>query len=605
MIQEGSSNTNSSKNTAATDDVTQLDNYLVDISEYRRTNPIKALEIANTALILAQKLNDKHSESRLNTYIGGINLQKGNLNLAKNHFYKALSIYKNCLNDLDLLARIKLGLGSYFFDINDFENSLTYFFKALQLDIPLLKSAVYNNIASVYIRLNQYNEAFEYLFEGLRLSEEEENYDRQLFFLYNIGASYHSQKEYLNAIDYYHRTTEIIDKINGYQYMQCLCLSRIGTVNDDLGNYTTGFKYFNKALEISKKHSLNREQTRLLRQIGETKLKVNDKTSFLEYHHLSIQKAKKYDLPQEILSAYHNLKQFYKSLDNFEKAFEYAELIIELQKKSFTKERDLKVADIKKENKHEIELLAQKNQYIEEQNTILAQTNSMLEEFTYVVAHDLKEPLRSILNFTTLLSKKSQNQLNSESKVYIDYIIKSAKHMNALLVDLLKYTTIDKTEIVKENINLNDLIDEVQFLLSAAIKQNESVVISENLPTIKANQTHIKQLFQQLIHNAIKFRKKHELTIIEIASTKTSTHHIFSVKDNGIGINEKYQEEIFKIFNRLDKKNYQGTGIGLAICNKIVQLYGGNIWVESKADEGATFYFSIEHSQNSFAPISE
>lgn len=605
MIQEGSSNTNASKNTAAIDDVTQLDNYLVDISEYRRTNPIKALEIANTALILAQKLNDKHSESRLNTYIGGINLQKGNLNLAKNHFYKALSIYKNCLNDLDLLARIKLGLGSYFFDINDFENSLTYFFKALQLDIPLLKSAVYNNIASVYIRLNQYNEAFEYLFEGLRLSEEEENYDRQLFFLYNIGASYHSQKEYLNAIDYYHRTTEIIDKINGYQYMQCLCLSRIGTVNNDLGNYTTGFKYFNKALEISKKHSLNREQTRLLRQIGETKLKVNDKTSFLEYHHLSIQKAKKYDLPQEILSAYHNLKQFYKSLDNFEKAFEYAELIIELQKKSFTKERDLKVADIKKENKHEIELLAQKNQYIEEQNTILAQTNSMLEEFTYVVAHDLKEPLRSILNFTTLLSKKSQNQLNSESKVYIDYIIKSAKHMNALLVDLLKYTTIDKTEIVKENINLNDLIDEVQFLLSAAIKQNESVVISENLPTIKANQTHIKQLFQQLIHNAIKFRKKHELTIIEIASTKTSTHHIFSVKDNGIGINEKYQEEIFKIFNRLDKKNYQGTGIGLAICNKIVQLYGGNIWVESKADEGATFYFSIEHSQNSFAPISE
>lgn len=605
MIQEGSSNTNASKNTAAIDDVTQLDNYLVDISEYRRTNPIKALEIANTALILAQKLNDKHSESRINTYIGGINLQKGNLNLAKNHFYKALSIYKNCLNDLDLLARIKLGLGSYFFDINDFENSLTYFFKALQLDIPLLKSAVYNNIASVYIRLNQYNEAFEYLFEGLRLSEEEENYDRQLFFLYNIGASYHSQKEYLNAIDYYHRTTEIIDKINGYQYMQCLCLSRIGTVNDDLGNYTTGFKYFNKALEISKKHSLNREQTRLLRQIGETKLKVNDKTSFLEYHHLSIQKAKKYDLPQEILSAYHNLKQFYKSLDNFEKAFEYAELIIELQKKSFTKERDLKVADIKKENKHEIELLAQKNQYIEEQNTILAQTNSMLEEFTYVVAHDLKEPLRSILNFTTLLSKKSQNQLNSESKVYIDYIIKSAKHMNALLVDLLKYTTIDKTEIVKENINLNDLIDEVQFLLSAAIKQNESVVISENLPTIKANQTHIKQLFQQLIHNAIKFRKKHELTIIEIASTETSTHHIFSVKDNGIGINEKYQEEIFKIFNRLDKKNYQGTGIGLAICNKIVQLYGGNIWVESKADEGATFYFSIEHSQNSFAPISE
>ncbi|MFK7947950.1 MAG: ATP-binding protein [Saprospiraceae bacterium] len=597
MNQEVSNYISSNKSdNSVVEDTTLLNCYLEDIAKNRRTNPTQAIEIANIALTVARKLNDKHSESRLHTYIGGISLQKGNLDLGKKHLFEALKIYNHHLNDVDLLARIKLGIGSYYFDVNDFENSLTHFFEVLQFDISDLKSATYNNIASVYLRLNQYDEAFEYLFEGLKISEGEEDYDRQIFFLYNIGSAYHFQKEYLSAIDYYHLTTATIDKINGYQYMQCLCLSRIGIVNGDLGNYKAGFKYFDKALEVSKKHSLNREQVRLLRQIGEAKLKVKDEKAFFDYHDLSIKQAKKFDLPQEILSSYQNLKQYYKENRNFSKAFAYAELIIELQKQTFTKERDNKVADIAKEKKHEIELLAQKNQYIEEQNAVLARTNSMLEEFAYVVAHDLKEPLRSILSFITLLHRRNQYQLDSQSKVYMDYITKSAKHMNALLVDLLEYTTIDKTEIVREQIDLNNLIGEVQFLLSATIEQTKSVITHDKLPIINANQTHIKQLFQQLIHNAIKFRKDSQPSTITIFAKRTNTHYTFSVSDNGIGINEKYQKKIFKIFNRLDKKNYQGTGIGLAICHKIVQLYGGKIWVESKINEGATFHFTIEHS---------
>lgn len=571
----------------------QLSEYLKFIADNRRNAPTEAIQVANKALNLARTLNDKHSECRLHNYIGGISLQKGNLDLGKQHLFDALNVYNKYLEDLELLARVKLSIGSYYFDVSDFENSLSYFFQALHYNIRDIKAALYNNIASVYLRLNQYEEAFKYLFEGLSISEELEDNDRRIFFLYNIGSAYHYRKEYKNAIDYYDQTAKAIEKINGYQYMRCLCLARIASVNCDLGNFKTCLTYFNLALDVSVKFDLYREQVRILRQIGETKLRINEKEAFFEYHFQSIEKGKTYDLPQEILDSYQNIKDYYKKQKDYSKAFEYAELIIALQKSTFTKERDNKIADIANEKKHEVELLEQKNQHIADQNKVLERTNSMLEEFAYVVAHDLREPLRSILSFTSLLERRNSKNLDDDSKLYMDFIVKSAKHMNALLVDLLEYTTIDKTEMERHTIDVDNVVNDIKFLLSATIEQSNATVISAALPTIEANETHVKQLFQQLIHNAIKFRKKDVPCVINIKSTETDTHIKFSFKDNGIGIGSTHVDKIFKIFNRLDKKNYQGTGIGLAICQKIVQLYGGKIWVESIEGEGSTFFFTI------------
>jgi light-regulated signal transduction histidine kinase (bacteriophytochrome) len=218
----------------------------------------------------------------------------------------------------------------------------------------------------------------------------------------------------------------------------------------------------------------------------------------------------------------------------------------------------------------------------------------MLEEFAYVVAHDLKEPLRSIVSFTNLLEKKNAKYLDADSKIYMDFIIKSGKHMNALLVDLLEYTTIDKKEIEYKWINVNDLILDIKLLLSTTIERTNAIILFDDLPIIKAKETHIKQLFQQLIHNAINFNREGVIPVVKITAKENERFFEFAIQDNGIGIEEVYSDKIFKIFNRLDKKNYEGTGIGLAICQKIVQMYGGRIWVESVMNEGSTFHFTIK-----------
>ncbi len=572
-----------------------LNHILRYVNEIRRKDPNKALEEAKKGLELAQNEEEYLIECKLHHLIGGINLQKGNLAVAKRHLFSALDIYQNHLeDDVELLASILLAIGSYFFDCSDFERSLTYFLQILQYDLKKLKPALYNNIASVYLRLEQYDQAFQYLFDGLRICLELDDKDRRIFFLYNIGMAYHFQDQYQLAINYFTQTIEAIEAIRGYQYMKCLCIARIGTANYDLKEYEAAIDHYFNALNIAKEHQLYREEVRILIRIGETKLAQDEPKHFLSFHKGSLTLANQYNLTEEKLDILRNLKSYYQESKDFEKAFMYAEQVIELQNQLFSKERDGKINRLVEEKKYEIALLEKKNRQIADQNNKLAQSNKMLEQFAYVVAHDLREPLRSIISFTNLLERRYRKTFDEQGHDYMDFIVNGAKHMNTLLTDLLSYTTIKNAEIPKTPVDLNEVVHEILQILHASIQNAGAKVHSSRLPEITAHRTHLIQVFQQLIHNAIKFRDKDRPIEVHINSQEKGSHYLISVQDNGIGFDQKFADKIFKLFHRLDKRSYEGTGIGLAICSKIVQLYGGEIWVESEIDKGTTFYFTLQ-----------
>lgn len=230
---------------------------------------------------------------------------------------------------------------------------------------------------------------------------------------------------------------------------------------------------------------------------------------------------------------------------------------------------------------------------LEKKAAELQSSNIELERFAYVASHDLQEPLRMVSSFLSLLEQEMDGQLDVAQKEYIHFAVDGAERMKALVQALLQYSRIGTD---KKSFALTDLNDSVQYVkqvLEEEIKKNEAVLNWKPLPKMVVHETLINQLFLNLVSNALKYRNKKNPEI-EIGSTEEQDSYVFYVKDNGLGIEAKYYDKIFVIFQRLhNKSEYSGTGIGLAICKKIIELHNGKIWIESEVGKGSTFYFSI------------
>ncbi len=223
----------------------------------------------------------------------------------------------------------------------------------------------------------------------------------------------------------------------------------------------------------------------------------------------------------------------------------------------------------------------------------LKKKNRELERFAYVASHDLQEPLRMISSFTQLLEKRYKNRLDKDADDFITFIVDGAKRMQNLINDLLIYSRVGRGDKPLKPINTSIVLKDVLNNLRDTIEDTKAKITHEKLPMVIANETEIVQLFQNLISNALKFHGE-EPPRIHVSVKEKKDEWIFSVQDNGIGIDSQYFDRIFIIFQRLHKKNeYGGTGIGLALCKKIVERLGGKIWVKSQVGKGSIFYFSI------------
>jgi len=249
--------------------------------------------------------------------------------------------------------------------------------------------------------------------------------------------------------------------------------------------------------------------------------------------------------------------------------------------------------DITHEKEHQKKLEAL-NLKLKKYTKKLEESNQELEQFAYIASHDLQEPLRMVSSFMEQLQNKYEDQLDDKAQTYINFAVDGAKRMRQIIIDLLEYSRAGNQEENLEQLDFNEELSEVLSLLHTSLTEKKVDLNVDELPSVLFSKTAIRQVFHNLIGNAIKYTLKDQSIKIDISWKEDKRFFIFRIQDNGIGIDEKYHDKIFQIFQRLhSKSSYSGTGLGLAICKKILKKYGGDIWVESKVGEGSSFFFSI------------
>ncbi len=222
----------------------------------------------------------------------------------------------------------------------------------------------------------------------------------------------------------------------------------------------------------------------------------------------------------------------------------------------------------------------------------LERSNADLQQFAYIASHDLQEPLRMITSYLKLLSRHTKGRLEEQSEGFVEKAIEGAMRMERMIVDLLDYSRVQTQPKAHEEVDCEAVFKQVQDNLRVAIKENDAKITHRGLPVVMGDSAQLMHVFQNLVSNAIKFRSK-EPPRIDVEAREEKDEWVFCVKDNGIGIGDKYKEKIFEIFQRIDEKKYPGTGIGLAVCKKIIERHGGRIWLVSEEGRGSAFYFTV------------
>ncbi len=268
-------------------------------------------------------------------------------------------------------------------------------------------------------------------------------------------------------------------------------------------------------------------------------------------------------------------------------AFTFKQMLKKL--KETTVSRDLLSEEVTERKKAE-EALARRTEE-------LARSNEELQQFASIASHDLQEPLRMVSSYVQLLEKKYKGKLDKDAEEFIYYAVDGAKRMQRLINDLLTYSRVGTRAKPFTKTDVGAVLKDVLMNLQKAVEDSKAEIIYGKMPEIIADEGQLTQLFQNLIANAIKFHGE-RATKVHVSARQEQDNWVLSVKDNGIGIEEKHKERIFQIFQRLHSRNeYEGTGIGLAVCRKIVERHGGRIWVESEPGEGTTFYFTMPASR--------
>ncbi len=554
--------------------------------------PENIVSKVENAIITAEKLQEKELLHKLNLQFSKYWLRIQEYLKAKKYAETALELAIS-IGSIEHIANARMNLAIVCFNKNELSDSLNLLEKALNEHVPYQKSDIYFSLGCVFIMMNKFDIALDYYKKAQEVRTSKSNFSH--FGLYiNMGLILCSLDRYDEATESINKALSLFTDAPKYNSPKAVCFANLADIKHAQKEYTESIKYLKKAVELYEELQMPEAKINALLSMAESHIGLEEYLSAYNILTEVFQTFPKDNYLRLYIETIKKTIRTTKKLNKLEECIHYQNELIEIQSEYFYPEKKDKIEALLTNKEEEIAILISKNQKIEKQNQQLLQYNKELEQYAFIIAHDLKEPLCNISGFVSLLKKQNKSSFDSETLNFLQYIESGTERMHQLLEDLLQYSTLHIDTAKLQDINLPDTIQTVfeEYKQTLSLPQAQ-LLIKNTLPTLKAEPKHIKWLFKQLIENSLKFSHPDRIPQIQIHSYTQNQKTFIEVKDNGIGIKKAHQQRIFRIFQRLNKENYNGTGIGLAMSKKIVELYGGEIALQSEIGVGTRICFSL------------
>lgn len=612
---------------------------------YRRVSVDKMIDFAQQAKVMAMAVNYKPGLAVAFKNIGNAHYKAGSAPDTINYYYRnAISVAKEVgdhythaasLNNLGLVANtqgiykngaqylqealgvfdrhvsgteriglrclILANLGNSYFQQGDYERSFELQSQSVELaranNIRFIPAQYLDDLARSAARMKKFELAEAYYEESLKIQEELGDYQSSMHTYLHFMEMRMTQKDYSAAAELGEKSARIANERN-FPILLAEGLNQLAEVALLQGETDRAVVLADSALRLSQEiFNLRYERTATFNLAQALAMKENYAQAFaqlLNHRHLSdsIVREDEKAIAKEVQAQYQN--------QLFEEKVEILEAQQQAQRNSIKLLVVLIIMTIILLGVISSNLLKrnQVNRIIQDKNAVLEKYiayNLQLENFAYIASHDLKSPLRNVVSFSQLLARRIKDKITSEEEDYLNFIISGTKEMTSLIDDLLNYSLVQREKLNVEEIDVQELWQRVLTRNKPLIEEvGAEVVMEVPAATIRGDAIKLNQLLENLFTNALKFHQPGETPKVGIKFEEKEEEYRFEIRDHGIGIDPQYFEKIFMVFKRLHtKKEFEGSGIGLAICKKIVEQHKGQIWVESQIGEGASFFFSL------------
>ncbi|TXB67575.1 ATP-binding protein [Phaeodactylibacter luteus] len=574
---------------------------------YKAARPARAHELAGESLALARQLsNSKAIADALHTD-GMVYWYEGKVPQASEAFFAALKI-REAINDSVGLARSYNNIGNVYLWQGDAPRAQSFYEQALEIRQRMGNETevAYSLVSLAEAREQQEDLSGAIWYTGEALDRAVLQRDSStMAFCYDYLGRFLSQKgDFAKAREYLNQAISINSRAKSSNKLidNWLALARI---DQKMGSHGAAIAWQKQALKLSRETGALGLAAQSLEALGQSYAELGVYDSAYHYSlaynqaYIELVNVENERILLDVQEQYNSQQQeaALLAVQRREARRLAGVLIIALvlflgvAVLAFVQyRRQRKANHLLEEKAREI---ARINQEVADQNKDLKESNFALEQFAYVASHDLREPLRTIGSFTSLLARRFPEGLDSQSQEFIQYILGGTEHMSRLLDGLMDYARLSNIQVLKRSeIDMNELLARVKASLQADIQEKNAAVVIDSLPVFAGHEVMLAQLFQNLISNGLKFNDK-EQPAVRVTGCLEGGQAIFTVQDNGIGIDEAYFNKIFHIFQRLDKRNYSGTGLGLAICQRIVARHRGHISVSSSLGNGTAFTIAL------------